>query len=587
MTSRWPWDVLGLDGPADRTQVRRAYASKLKMINPEDDPEGFQALRTAYEAALVQTAGRRPAEPGVTPQSSAAVSPEAASDISQASPKSADLIGNKAIAQQSARLGLQAFLAAPELPEPELLQAALDEVLDPEALNGVSAYAETELWLASLIVANIPRSDPLLDAVFDRLRWSALADGRATAPVIRHAIARQDDRLVLRGLMRGGSPHNKAYLALCSHVQRRTTLGGFFATALARNVQDLLQKIRTQHPSLILDLDPVAVRWWDDYLSRPLAPPWALWFVVIAPVIMTLAVSVRASNHPLDWLATYIGVLAICVGLVATGLFGIARARRWWKAGPSWNAPAWQRIGWAPALAALLLLSATLPSHPVLATLLTIAIFASAGWVLITGERDRQPVRQRNGGKVSSGRIAIARAPPILFVWFVAVCRLSGLPLFSPMAVALVGGLVATIWGEVQLVEFWAIAARGARRWWLVACLAFVTTVAAVLLRNSFTDPKSLLVAAALVAIAVLADKAPTRLTRWPITAVYQRLLYMAGMLSVIPCLSLIFSTLDWPARGGLAILIILGGWFLLLGPCLTVTEILVGDQGRRVRKAG
>ena len=43
----WPWNQLGLPGPAGLPEIRHAYAEKLKTTHPEDDPEGFQRLHSA------------------------------------------------------------------------------------------------------------------------------------------------------------------------------------------------------------------------------------------------------------------------------------------------------------------------------------------------------------------------------------------------------------------------------------------------------------------------------------------------------------------------------------------------------------
>ncbi|MCI2047087.1 MAG: tetratricopeptide repeat protein [Faecalibacterium sp.] len=46
------WNILGLSPTADRAAITKAYHEKLPGANPEDSPEAFKALRTAYEQAL-------------------------------------------------------------------------------------------------------------------------------------------------------------------------------------------------------------------------------------------------------------------------------------------------------------------------------------------------------------------------------------------------------------------------------------------------------------------------------------------------------------------------------------------------------
>lgn len=61
-----PFSVLGLDADADERAIKRAYAAKLKTVRPDEDPDGFQRLNEAYQAAL-QWAKQRPARPAPPP----------------------------------------------------------------------------------------------------------------------------------------------------------------------------------------------------------------------------------------------------------------------------------------------------------------------------------------------------------------------------------------------------------------------------------------------------------------------------------------------------------------------------------------
>jgi hypothetical protein len=55
-----PWNILEIVDSDKVTErdVKKAYAKKLKITRPDRDPEGFKALRDAYEQALEQSSTR-------------------------------------------------------------------------------------------------------------------------------------------------------------------------------------------------------------------------------------------------------------------------------------------------------------------------------------------------------------------------------------------------------------------------------------------------------------------------------------------------------------------------------------------------
>lgn len=55
------WQRLDISPTTDVKAIKRAYAAQLKLHHPEDDPAGYQALREAFDAALVYAKRRESA----------------------------------------------------------------------------------------------------------------------------------------------------------------------------------------------------------------------------------------------------------------------------------------------------------------------------------------------------------------------------------------------------------------------------------------------------------------------------------------------------------------------------------------------
>jgi tetratricopeptide (TPR) repeat protein len=62
------WEILGIEATSEISAIKRAYAKKLKIYHPEDDPQGYQMLREAYDSALKFAKNNQNKEPVVTEQ---------------------------------------------------------------------------------------------------------------------------------------------------------------------------------------------------------------------------------------------------------------------------------------------------------------------------------------------------------------------------------------------------------------------------------------------------------------------------------------------------------------------------------------
>jgi hypothetical protein len=520
------WAILGVEATTDTTIIRRAYAGRLKQTNPEDDPEGFQALRAAYEQALRQASGRpsRPAPmvvdeppkprsrtaPGTlrpTPDGSEA---EADSD---AEPDAVRQLSRERDEHRTAFKRLESLVRSPPT-DPQPLIDALRAVLASPAMDLVSVYDDTENRLAQLIVRGIPRADVLIEPTIAHFQWDS-GRRRDVARNQQAVLARRADLDVLAKLRRTGSPHHRAFRDLTTKPNRWRRLLRQQTPGAPRAVAKLLNQLRMEHPSLLPELDPEALADWDAYLGKPrYAPARLLMFVAVPAAVLALILGLAlARDAPvgvafMESAGIFLAELLLTSALAAAWLVTITRPRARWREEWRWGAALWIRLGWAPALLATLAAAALIPPSAVATVLVLVVSAVGLAWAFITGEAD-----QRSGVNISWHVRALLSHIYLALFWVFMLSEMEPLA-WGQAGVTLAITIAGFVVGGDSLYNQWRVGlSASARRIGLYA-IGAAAAITPFLLWWAAPDRTFVPIQAALVAVLVLLTKVVTsRLT--------------------------------------------------------------------------
>jgi hypothetical protein len=426
------WSVLGIAKTTDAVLIRRAYARCLKVTNPEDDPEGFQALRRAYETALRQAKSgggtialqpravvvemQTPWPPEASEETGPVADPVAPhpAEANEAPARDgtvdATILLSRAdqAAFETVFRRLNKLVASGEATEAEL-HAALDELLASPALDAVSTQEDAEIRLTGLILGQAPKADTLIGKLVGHFAWDHNKLGRRD-PRLDAVLARQKDLVFINDMQRATSPHRAALLALRRRPTRWRVLVNVTTVGLRAKVRIVLERLQTAHQGGLSALNPEALAWWRAFLARPQVPalaPWVgVWLALAAAICLP---AFRPGATPLGRLTAFVVTLGAVVGPYVAFIYGVARPRAAWRGQWRWRAPAWLRWGWAPAALGLpFAAAAAAATGSALAagglTILAAAVFV---WALITGEADEQPRRYPGGFEGMPALIAL------------------------------------------------------------------------------------------------------------------------------------------------------------------------------------
>ncbi len=542
--NRSPWTILGVASGSDRDTIRRAYAKKLRVTNPEDDPDGFMALREAYEAALLRAGRPQPvacadedapageddfdedcrdeddcddddcyddadrdrADSGDADPPRQADQPQDDSDASRQ--RAADRAEADAF-----RAACQALVEALTSPWPASeadLRGRLTMVLGSPQMFDLGVRDEIEHWLAATITEHLPRADVLIEPAVAAFGWDHDASFRGQHPAVRGVLHRLAEwRFVHAAQASDGAVHRgwRALGRLPSAPWRMRLAA--LRPGLSAEVATVIEALDYDMPGLRDWLDPAAEAWWRAHLAQPQLSLGLLLLPLPAALLwlgLVIAFSPDAPSLP---------AIALVVALALATPWAVLRLvlapQRAFAEHP-WDWPDWQRLGWMVGMAALPLL-ALLPATPFSLVLLIAVAIITLGWATITNPL---PTTMKPGVRI--GGI-------VQNLWFFGIIGTNLLPLMTALdgtgwsALALAMGLLWWRTGDVlaglatRLLP--RMAASGA------IALAVVVMAPAVVFTPGMAAPARVhLVAVAAVAAALLllvANKAiaPGRAKLW------------------------------------------------------------------------
>ncbi len=322
MAPRAAWKALGLQPTGDRRAIKRAYAAKLKAIDPDRDVATFIKLREALasaEAAAVGIAAREAsavegADGGDAQKVTTAVREESnlihfgsqnagtvvsfrgyEADEREADPREdwtweqEDVVVRTTDASDPRNAVADALFRRGDAPaSPWGLTGAVTALLSDDRMANVDFAADTEEWLAYVLAQSDEAADSVIPMVARHFGWGVELGLVRRRFYVAHVAQRADDLNCIAVLSNPAHQWHAAFTRLREPAPAKISLTD--RMELARPIAEMLSSIRYHHPAVERTLDADHVAMWANAAGhadfRGPAPgfegvSWFGWLVII------------------------------------------------------------------------------------------------------------------------------------------------------------------------------------------------------------------------------------------------------------------------------------------------------------------
>jgi hypothetical protein len=297
------WEILGLQPTGELAAIKRAYAAKLKSIDPDQDLPAFLKLRDAFEFARRHAArANRPPEDNLLDPEDLDADMAADFDTNEPPPEH-DRTG-EAVDPQAAeperdpRADLYKLLWNNAPPEPAVAQPIVMALLHHPNMELVDFANETEAWLAQIAIETIPRSDPILSLLDAHFGWQKLEDSVRLNPAVAGVLRRIKDLDAIERLQSPTHRWNETFLLLQQPAS--PPLAPRDQSLHLTAVGEMLDSLRYHNPGLLWSLDQDHLALWEAAIAERKRNPaaqrsdgisWFGWLVVATAIFNIVALA--------------------------------------------------------------------------------------------------------------------------------------------------------------------------------------------------------------------------------------------------------------------------------------------------------